>query len=92
MVPIPGTRLYNEGKEKGWFKESDIDYYAGSLQPVMIPPGTTKEEIASLVQDAYKGFYLRRDYMVKIAKSIRSFDDVERIARGFYSIVKRFGV
>ncbi len=92
MVPIPGTRLYKEGREKGWFRDNDLDFYAGSQRPVMVPKGATKEEISCLVHDAYKQFYIRPRYMLKVVKSVRSLDDIDRIVRGFYSIVKRFGI
>jgi len=92
IVPFPGTKLYDQGKANGWFRDEDIDGFSGSVMPVLVPEGMTREELSSTVSGAYKSFYLRPSYIIKALGMSSDMHDLMRLARGFNSIVKRFGI
>ncbi len=57
LTPYPGTRLWDEAKEKGWIEDSDWTHY-DFVRPVMRTDLLTRLQIAELVKNAYREFYL----------------------------------
>jgi len=57
LTPYPGTRLWDEAKEKGWIEDADWTHY-DFVRPVMRTDLLTRLQIAELVKSAYREFYL----------------------------------
>jgi radical SAM superfamily enzyme YgiQ (UPF0313 family) len=57
-VPFPGSRLYDEAREKGWLHEDDFSRYRQD-EAILELPGLTREEVARYRQAAYRRFYSR---------------------------------
>jgi radical SAM superfamily enzyme YgiQ (UPF0313 family) len=57
-VPFPGSRLYDEAREKGWLHEDDFSRYRQD-EAILELPGLTPEEVARYRQAAYRRFYTR---------------------------------
>lgn len=57
-VPFPGSRLYDEAREKGWLHEEDFSRYRQD-EAILELPGLTPEEVARYRQAAYRRFYTR---------------------------------
>ncbi len=57
-VPFPGSRLYEEAREKGWLKENDFSRYRQD-EALLELPGLSREEVMAYRQTAYRHFYTR---------------------------------
>lgn len=57
-VPFPGSRLYDEAREKGWLQEQDFSRYRQD-EAILELPGLTPEEVMRYRQAAYRRFYTR---------------------------------
>ncbi len=57
-VPFPGSRLYDEAREKGWLHENDFSRYRQD-EAILELPGLTPDEVARYRQAAYRRFYTR---------------------------------
>lgn len=87
-IGLPGTNIYNEGFEKGYFH---IDYWKEyakgnilSLKPYFIPEGLEEKELYSLKRRAYLEFYLRPRIVWNILRRLKLVD----MARNFRVLVR----
>ena len=55
-VPFPGSRLYEEAREKGWLREEDFSRFRQD-EALLELPGLTPEEVMAYRQLAYRRFY-----------------------------------
>jgi radical SAM superfamily enzyme YgiQ (UPF0313 family) len=53
-IPIPGTALFNEAKEKGWLTTMDWEAYDGCHGSVLSYPGLSGDQIVQAVRDCRK--------------------------------------
>jgi radical SAM superfamily enzyme YgiQ (UPF0313 family) len=83
-VPFPGSRLYEEAREKGWLDESDFSRYRQD-EALLELPGLSPEEVMAYRQTAYRHFYTRPRVAVS-ALSLLSPKNLGRAASAF----KRF--
>jgi radical SAM superfamily enzyme YgiQ (UPF0313 family) len=83
-VPFPGSRLYQEAKEKGWLSESDFSRYRQD-EALLELPGLSPEEVMAYRQTAYRRFYTRPRVAVS-ALALLSPKNLGRAATAF----KRF--
>ena len=74
LSPLPGTPLYKEAKEKGWYSEIAAHNVQDKdrLRPVIISPNWDEEKLISIVHLAHRKFYLRPSYILKSLLRIRS--------------------
>ncbi|MBN2331328.1 MAG: cobalamin-dependent protein [Candidatus Aenigmarchaeota archaeon] len=92
-TPFPGTELFDMAKQDGmgeiddWTKFSLMVGYTGH-DPVYVPHGRAAEEIKALQRKANLEFFLRPRIIWSMAKRIRSFRDVKKMARGLYHFMK----
>ncbi len=90
-TPFPATDLYRLGLEKGLYK----DYWRESAEnptPEFIPPPWeeifSREEIFSLLKEAYWSFYLRPSYALRTFFRLRSFPEFGRKLKAALNIIK----
>jgi radical SAM superfamily enzyme YgiQ (UPF0313 family) len=83
-VPFPGSRLYEEAREKGWLSESDFSRYRQD-EAILELPGLSREEVMAYRQTAYRHFYTRPRVAVS-ALALLSPRNLGRAASAF----KRF--
>ena len=87
IVPYPGTPLYEEGQEKGWFRFNPKDYERFDMtEPVFKTPGMTPDEVQRLCQMNYR-IYLNPLYMFQHLKRIRDMQDVIYTMNGVKAVV-----
>jgi hopanoid biosynthesis associated radical SAM protein HpnJ len=82
-APYPGTFLYNQAKENGWFA-SDIDLLTedGTQIAPLNYPHLSHTEIFDSVEDFYKKFYLRPSKIIEIVgEMLTSWDMLVRRLR-----------
>lgn len=78
VIPYPGSRLFEECKEKGWLKTLDWDNYDMKM-PVMQTP-IPEAKIMELVQGMYK-VSLEPEFILRKLFSIRDKDDLRYYSR-----------
>jgi len=78
VIPYPGTKLYDECKQKGLLKTLDWDRYDMKF-PVMQAP-FADHKIMELVQGMYK-ISFQPEFLLRKALSIRDLDDLKYYSR-----------
>ncbi len=84
LTPFPGTAMARGIEQKGRL--------TGNWAPNLIsfvPDSMTEQELAKLSAEAMRRFYMRPKYLLKRGLKMRSWSDLERNLRGFFSF---FGV
>jgi hopanoid biosynthesis associated radical SAM protein HpnJ len=84
-APYPGTFLYKQAKENGWFA-SDVDLLTddGTQIAPLSYPNLGHTEIFNSVEDFYKKFYFRPSKIMEIVKEMLTSRDmlVRRLREG----------
>jgi anaerobic magnesium-protoporphyrin IX monomethyl ester cyclase len=84
LTPFPGTRIYADGLECGVIKSDVWREFARKPTPALIPPHWgaifTREELATLLIEGYRSFYLRPGYILKRLLRLRSFSELKKKA------------
>ena len=82
VIPYPGTKLYAEALENGWFRVDPKDYDRFDMkEPVLSTPDMSPEEVMKICDEIYKVF-LSPKYMLKQLVRIRSLRDVKYSVKG----------
>jgi len=82
VIPYPGTKLYAEALENGWFRVDPKDYDRFDMkEPVLSTPDMTPEEVMKICDEIYKVF-LSPKYMLKQLVRIRSLRDFKYSVKG----------
>lgn len=81
MTPYPGTELWNNALQYGTLnKENFSDFSLGSNKPCFVPFGLTADLLLRKRNEAYRKCYLNLPMAWRHLRSIKSFEDVLRIA------------
>jgi anaerobic magnesium-protoporphyrin IX monomethyl ester cyclase len=82
VIPYPGSKLYDEALENGWFRVDPKDYDRFDMkEPVLSTPDMTPEEVMEICDEIYRVFLSPR-YMLKQLVRIRSLRDVKYSIKG----------
>jgi anaerobic magnesium-protoporphyrin IX monomethyl ester cyclase len=82
VIPYPGSKLYAQALENGWFRIDPKDYDRFDMkEPVLCTLGMAPEEIMKICDEIYKVF-LSPKYMLKQLVRIRSLKDVMYSVKG----------
>jgi radical SAM superfamily enzyme YgiQ (UPF0313 family) len=82
VIPYPGTKLYAEALENGWFRIDPKDYDRFDMkEPVLSTPDMAPEEVMKICDEIYKVF-LSPKYMLKQLVRIRSLRDIKYSVKG----------
>jgi radical SAM superfamily enzyme YgiQ (UPF0313 family) len=90
ICAYPGSEIYREARKKGflvptaWREWVDKNW---EQVTVLSYPELSKEEIDQLIDKGLKEFYLRPKQILKMAKEIRTLDDLRRKIYGFARFV-----
>ena len=94
VIPYPGTPLYDEGVEKGWFRFDPKDYDRFDMrEPVFKTPDMTPEEVNEVCNRVYTIFW-HPEYVIRRILNIRSFVDLKYTLNGAKAVIghmKDFG-
>jgi len=83
LSPMPGTRLYKEAVERGWYREiaaqnvNDKD----RLRPVVISENWDESRLIAIVRQAHRMFYMRPGYIANRLLRIRSREEAGNLWR-----------
>jgi len=87
VIPYPGTKLYAEALENGWFRVDPKDYDRFDMkEPVLSTPDMAPEEVMKICDEIYKVF-LSPKYMLKQLVRIRSLRDVKYSVEGVAKVL-----
>lgn len=87
VVPYPGTPLYQEAVEKGWFRIDPTDYDRFDMtETVFNMPDMTPEEVNEMCAGVYRAF-LKPKYVLRQLTRVRSLQDLDYIKRGAIAVI-----
>jgi len=87
VIPYPGTRLYDEALENGWFRVDPRDFDRFDMgEPVLSTLDMAPEEVMKICDEIYRVF-LSPKYMLKHLIRIRSWRDVKYSVRGAMKVL-----
>jgi len=89
VVAYPGTSIYEEAKRKNWFTEENPQGFAGFFKPSILPYNLKLKDLDGIINKAYRKFYLRPKYLLKMIIKSRSLQDLKRLGGGGKSLLKR---
>src|SRR3989344_4823031 len=85
LTPYPGTKLYDEEKEKGLLVEdysfSGYDGYCAGQIPAIRTKYLTSQELVLAQKYIYRKFYLRPSLWLKTILSVRNFGQLMNVLR-----------
>jgi anaerobic magnesium-protoporphyrin IX monomethyl ester cyclase len=85
-TPFPGTEMYQQSKNKGWLADYKWDeftiHHSATLQTCDIHPA----EIKKHVQEAYRKYYLRIEYLISSLFQLIRFPSSLRIYKNCFFI------
>jgi len=75
LSPLPGTRIYEEAIEKGWYKEIDAQNPLDKdlKRPAIISENWSEEDLKKIVKVAHIKFYLTPRYILKKILELTNF-------------------
>ena len=86
LIPYPGTPLWKEAKEKGWFLFPPEQYERYDMsEPVLKTKNSSAEEVAAVCGKIYTIFLTPR-YVIARIKSIKSWEDFKFNLRGVKAV------
>jgi len=87
VMPYPGTRLYDEALEKGWFKVDPKDYDCFDMtEPVLNTVDMEPEEVMRVCDEIYRVF-LSPKYVYRHLTRMRSWRDIKYSAKGAMKVL-----
>jgi radical SAM superfamily enzyme YgiQ (UPF0313 family) len=87
ITPYPGSSLYKQAVENGWFRIDPKDYDSFDMsQSVMKTQDMEPDEVTKICDDIYKVFLSPR-YLLRHLSKIRSWRDLKYTVRGATKIM-----
>lgn len=88
VIPYPGTPLYKESIENGWFRIDSEDYDRYDMrEPVLKTKGMEPEEVMEICDRIYKDIFLSPRYIARRLTKIRSWDDLKYHFQGARAVL-----
>ena len=84
FLPLPGTEIYTELKQKGKIQKLQLNKLYEAYVPYA-PEGISKKELKNLQRRAYLKFYLRPKTLVALLKEIKTLNQLKFIVRRFFT-------
>jgi radical SAM superfamily enzyme YgiQ (UPF0313 family) len=87
VMPYPGTKLYEEALENGWFRVNPKDYDCFDMtEPVLNTVDMEPAEIMRICDEIYRVF-LSPNYIFKHLTRIRSWRDLKYSVKGAMKVL-----
>lgn len=90
LSPTPGTKLYEDAVNMGWYREVDAQNPMDKdlKRPAIINDNWDEEKLNKILKEAYRRFYLSFWYILERLREIRSLKDFFRKAIAGLKLVK----
>lgn len=87
VIPYPNTELWEMAEDEDWFIQNKMSWelYDASF-PMLKMEGLSGEEIVDLYCQMWSGFYLNWKYIWRHLKTIRHWEGIKNLWKGFRSV------
>ncbi len=89
LIPLPGTKIYDELKSKNLLLEKDWSKYSFHNPPVYQTEHLTREEIMKEYKSAYKKYHLSLKYILYRLWKMRNVDELINNSKGLITILRK---
>ena len=81
LSPFPGTRLYEEARQKGWYAEVEANnpFDKDQKRPVLLCENWSADALKEIIRIAHRKFYFRPRYILKRMREIRDFHQMRSL-------------
>jgi radical SAM superfamily enzyme YgiQ (UPF0313 family) len=87
VMPYPGTRMYDEALENGWFRIDPTDYERFDMTECIFKLSDMEpEEVVKICDEIYK-IFLSPKYVLKHLVRVRSFRDLKYSIKGAVKVL-----
>lgn len=93
VVLYPGNELFQIANKQGKVLHTNYDEYTSIIDSNItklhyVPESLTEKELKNAIVGAYRRYYFRFYYILREILTIRSFEDIHRYIKAFFSILK----
>jgi radical SAM superfamily enzyme YgiQ (UPF0313 family) len=81
LSPYKGTKLYDEAKAKGWYREVNANnpFDKDQKRPVLLSENWSDETLREILKQAHKRFYFRGGYILNRLRGVKSFREIRSL-------------
>lgn len=81
LSPYKGTKLYEEAKAKGWYREVEANnpFDKDQKRPVLISENWSEKTQKEILRRAHKAFYFRAGYILKRLRRVENFQQMRSL-------------
>lgn len=90
LIPLPGTPIYEELRQKNFILDDDWSKYTFHNLPIFKTEFFSPEEIFKEYKRAYRKFYLKPSYIISRIKWIRSLQDIKNNINGLMTVMHSY--
>ena len=90
LSPTPGTRLYDDAIEMGWYREVDAQNPMDKdiKRPAIINENWDEDKLNKILREAHRRFYLSPWYILERLKEIGSLKEFVKKAKAGFKLMK----
>ena len=88
-APFPGTKLYEEAKQKNLLKLNSWADLDGTKGPIMETEFLNKRQMSGIIRRAYLSYYTSPRIIIQNLKSISDWNSFRKVTRGAFSVLSR---
>ena len=81
LSPYKGTRLYEEAKTKGWYREVEANnpFDKDQKRPVLLSENWSEERLREILRQAHQRFYFRGGYILNRLRGVKSLREIRSL-------------
>jgi radical SAM superfamily enzyme YgiQ (UPF0313 family) len=81
LSPYKGTKLYEEAKAKGWYREVEANnpFDKDQKRPVLISENWSEKTLREILRQAHRAFYFRAGYILQRLRRVENFQQVRSL-------------
>lgn len=87
LIPYPGTPLYKEALENGWFRIDPKDYERYDMREPVLKTPMRPEEVMNICDRIYTDIFLDPRYILNRLIGIRDAEDVRFVLKGARAVL-----
>jgi len=81
LSPYKGTKLYDDAKDKGWYREVEANnpFDKDQKRPVLVSENWSDESLREILRQAHKRFYFRGGYILNRLQGVKSLREIRSL-------------
>ena len=81
LSPYKGTKLYDDAKAKGWYREVEANnpFDKDQKRPVLVSENWSDESLREILKQAHRRFYFRGGYILNRLRGVKSFREIRSL-------------